>query len=133
MPLVRVSCQMTEDQNYDEDPQSIIVLYVALGPDNRLNTKIQSIGYNRCWTENGRVYKRYPFILDLNGVPPEWGRLDYGGFDEDSDDRINLIGRSISCDTEFTFSERRDGEETQYTYVVKRVDDPEQLLAEREG
>ena len=118
MPLVRVICEMVEDLDNYADPKSIIVLNVILNRANYIKTEIQSFGYNKCWTENRKTYKEYPFILKLDGLSSGWGRLDYGGFDEDADDQINLIHQPIRRNTEFTLCEHGDGKDARYTYVV---------------
>ncbi len=121
MSLSRVVCEMTENQDYDSDPQSKIVLQVVLTSENRINTEIQSFGYNTCWTGHGTTYKKYPFILQVDTDALAPFRLDYGGHDEKSEDRLNLQSKTIKAGEMFTYYECRDGERSEYIYQITGV------------
>lgn len=105
MPFVRVLSKMIDDGEHNEDPKSKLVFHLRIDSEGEPILGPEAFGYNECWGEGDSSYKKYPFILKCDRKQEIPYQLDYAGWDEESDDRVNLHLKRIREGEFFTLFE----------------------------
>ena len=112
---------MIDDGEHTPDKDTVIVLQVKLDEKNQIDPKVQSFGYTREWDEESDKYFKYPFILCYQNQTKISGKMDYCGWDIESDNRLNIYDKTINEDELFTWFDSLSSMSEQVVYQINKV------------
>jgi len=81
---------MIDDGEHNADKNTVIVLQVKLDENNRIMRNSQVFGYSQEWDEETNQYLKYTFILDAEISKVIIGKMNYGGWAINADNRLNI-------------------------------------------
>lgn len=121
MSWYRIYATMIDDGEHNPDKDTFIVLQVKLDENHQVNPKAQAFGYTREWDEESGAYSKYPFILDYRSQSRIAGKMNYGGWDTESDNHLNIYDKAIKENELFTWFEDLESTSEQVIYRIDKV------------
>ena len=112
---------MIDDGEHNSDENTVIVLQVKLDEYNRINSNSQVFGYTQEWSEDSNSYLKYTFILDFEQAKAVQGKMNYCGWDNKTDNRLNIHKKEIKENELFTWFESLEEDGEQVVYKIDRV------------
>lgn len=121
MKWLRIFSTLIDDGEHQSDDKCHLVINVKINKNKKIEQNIEFFGYQRDWDEDSGTYLKYPFILEFAKREKVTGKINYGGWDNKSDNRINIFNKEIKINETYTFFEFADGVEREYIYRITNV------------
>jgi hypothetical protein len=112
---------MIDDGEHNEDNETIIVLQVKLDQNNMIRRDSEVFGYTQERDEETNSYQKYTFILDVESSEAVMGKMNYGGWDNETDNRLNIHEKEIKTNELFTWFESLESKSEQVIYRINHL------------